>query len=55
MKLRLFALRDTRTNKTLSDAYFDSKPAAKRERDRLNADGGSYVVTVGPDHRRAKQ
>ena len=53
MKLRLFALRDTRTNKVIPDLFFASKPEAKKERDRRNADGGQYVVTVGPDHRRA--
>lgn len=54
MKLRLFALRDTSTNKLLAEQFFHDKPAAKKERDRLNAAGGSYVVTAGPDHRRYK-
>ena len=54
MKLRLFALRDTSTNKLLAERFFHDKPAAKKERDRLNAAGGSYVVTAGPDHRRYK-
>ncbi len=52
MKLRLFALRNTSTGKIVSDAYFDNKVAAKRERDARNQAGGSYVVTPGPDHRR---
>lgn len=53
MKLRLFALRDISTGKTVPDLFFASKPEAKKERDRLNAGKGSnYVVTVGPDHRR---
>ena len=52
MKLRLFALRDTSTNKLLAGQFLHDKPAAKRERDRLNAAGGTYVVTPGPDHRR---
>lgn len=52
MKLRLFALRDTSTNKLLPNTYFGDKVAAKRERDELNKAGGSYVVTPGPDHRR---
>lgn len=50
MKLRLFALRDTTTNKIVPDLYFSSKPEAKRERDSREA--GRYVVTPGPDHRR---
>lgn len=50
MKLRLFTLRDTTTNKTVPDLYFSSKPEAKRERDSREA--GKYVVTTGPDHRR---
>ena len=53
MKLRLFSLRDTRTNKILSDTYFSSKPEAKRARDAANENGGQYVVTPGPDHRKA--
>lgn len=52
MKLRLFALRDTHTNKVIPDLFFASKPEAKKERDLRNAAGGSYVVTVGPDHHR---
>ena len=50
MKLRLFTLRDTTTNKIVPDLYFASKPEAKRERDSREA--GKYVVTTGPDHRR---
>ena len=52
MKLRLFALRDTSTNKMLPNVYFPDKVAAKRERDTRNQAGGTYVVTPGPDHRR---
>lgn len=53
MKLRLFALRDTASNKVVPDLYFGSKPEAKRERDRLNGgDSLRYVVVPGPDHRR---
>lgn len=50
MKLRLFTLRDTTTNKIVPDLYFSSKPEAKRERDSRTA--GRYVVTTGPDHHR---
>lgn len=50
MKLRLFTLRDTTTNKVVPDLYFSSKPEAKRERDSREA--GKYVVTTGPDHHR---
>lgn len=50
MKLRLFALRDMSTGKVVPDLYFGSKPEAKRERD--TREGGPFVVTVGPDHRR---
>jgi hypothetical protein len=53
MKLRLFAIRDTQTNKIVLDDFSDKK-AAKAERDRL---GGAprYVVTPGPDHRKNKR
>lgn len=51
MKLRLFAIRDTSSNKLIPDANFSDKKAAKAERDRL---GGAprFVVTHGPDHRK---
>lgn len=54
MKLRLFALRDTDTGKTLPDQFFPGKPEAKRTRDDLNKTEGRqrYLVTPGPDHRR---
>lgn len=55
MKLRLFALRDTQTNKLISDVYYASKPEAKRARDALNGTLKRYVVSPGPDHRRAKK
>ena len=53
MMLRLFALRDTQTNKVLP-SFFSNKPDARKERDRLN--GGpdadkKIVITYGPDHR----
>ena len=54
MKLRLFALRDTTTGKTIPDLYFSDKQAAKRERDERNSQGGKYNVTPGPDHHKAK-
>lgn len=54
MKLRLFALRDTTTNKVLPNVFFPTKPEAKKARDDRNKDGGTYVVTPGPDHRRAR-
>jgi hypothetical protein len=54
MKLRLFALRDTKTNKLVPDAFFSDKPAAKKARDELNSQGDNVVVTPGPDHRRFK-
>lgn len=55
MKLRLFALRDTQTNKIVPDLYFAGKPEAKRQRDVLNAGTPRYVVTAGPDHRKFKK
>lgn len=55
MKLRLFALRNTASNKILDSVYFSDKQAAKKERDALNKEAGaSYVVTPGPDHRKNK-
>lgn len=53
MKLRLFAIRDTQSNKIVADDFPDKK-AAKAERDRL---GGAprFVVTPGPDHRKNKR
>ena len=52
MKLRLFALRDTRTNQVVPQLFFPNKPEARKERDLRNGDGGlTYVITYGPDHR----
>lgn len=55
MKLRLFALRDTQTNKPVPDTFFASKPEAKRARDDLNKGTLRYIVTPGPDHHKAKR
>ena len=57
MKLRLFALRDTQTNKTLPDTFFPSKSEAKRMRDQLNSthSAANYVVTPGPDHHKYRR
>lgn len=58
MKLRLFALRDTRTNKVVADLSFPAKPDARLERDLRNkavaANDMTYVITYGPDHRHYK-
>lgn len=55
MKLLLFAIRDTQTKKLVPDTFFASKPEAKRARDELNNGVQRYVVTAGPDHRKAKK
>ena len=55
MKLRLFALRDTQTNKPVPGTFFASKPEAKRQRDVLNAGTSRYVVTLGPDHQKPRR
>lgn len=47
--MKLFSLRCTQTNKHHTEHYGDKK-RAKAERDRLNSQGGSWVVTPGPDH-----
>lgn len=54
MKLRLYALRPSNTQKHLPDLYFSDKKSAKAERDARNAKGESFVVTIGPDHHRYK-
>lgn len=52
MKLRLFTLRNTHTNK-LSGEYYASKAEAKKARDELNEVGTPvWAVTPGPDHHR---
>lgn len=55
MKLRLFAIRDTQTNKLVPDAYYVSKLDAKRARDGLNGPSKRYVVSPGPDHHKFKR
>lgn len=49
---KLFAIRDTRTNKTLPELHFSRKKDAKDARDALNLSAGAeaFVVTPGPDH-----
>lgn len=49
----LFAIRNTRTKKLVPGLFFESKPAAKKERDARNAieESPVFVVTYGPDHR----
>lgn len=54
MKLRLFALRNSSTNKLVPELTFADKTAAKRARDDWNNRGESFVVTYGPDHRKFK-
>lgn len=54
MKLRLYSLRAQSSTKHVQDLYFSDKKEAKAERDKRNAEGGNYVVTVGPDHHRFK-
>lgn len=49
---KLFAIRDTRTNKILPQLHFSSKGDAKAARDALNISAAEqqFVVTPGPDH-----
>lgn len=49
MKLRLFAIKDLRTNRLVPDLYFSSKQQAKAVRDELGPN--NHCVTYGPDHR----
>lgn len=53
---KLFAIRDTRTNKCLPGAYFSDKKLAKQARDEHNTAAGTkvFVVTHGPDHWKSK-
>lgn len=55
MKLRLFALRDTHTNKPVLGTFFPSKSEAKCARDELNKGTTRYVVTLGPDHQKSRR
>lgn len=50
--LRLFALRDINTGRTIPNLFFPDKLAAKKARD----EGGAHLrVTLGPDHYRYKK
>ena len=52
---RLFAIRETRSTYPITNLFFSDKFAAKKERDHLIATTGiPHVVTLGPDHWRAK-
>lgn len=46
--LKLFALRDTTTNKLVPSLFFNSKKEAKQTRDNMP----NTVVTYGPDHKK---
>ena len=55
--MKLFAIRDTSSNKLVAGEDFKGKPEAKRRRDELNKEANSanrYVVTYGKEHRRFK-
>lgn len=49
---KLFAIRDTRTNKLIPELFFEDKTKAKNARNELNSAAGKecFVVTHGPDH-----
>lgn len=53
MKLNLYTVRDTVTNKVLP-THFHKKSEAKKHRDELNREAGHerFVATYGPDHYR---
>ena len=50
--LRLFALRDITTGRTVPNLFFSDKQQAKAARDKAVKDGMQLCVTLGPDHRR---
>lgn len=53
--MKLFALRNTSTNKIKPDTFFADKMLAKKARDQLvEQTGQPHVVTYGPDHRKYK-
>lgn len=64
--LKLFTIRDPRTNKRIPDLFFTAKPAARVKRDELNAamprdpqrpnamPTASYTIATGPDHKSYK-
>lgn len=55
--MKLFAIRDTSSNKLVAGEDFKGKPEAKRRRDELNKEANSanrYVVTYGKEHRKFK-
>ncbi len=53
--MKLFALRNTNTNKIRPDTFFANKMLAKKARDAVSAETGqNHVVTYGPDHKKYK-
>ena len=53
--MKLFALRNTSTNKIKPDTFFANKMLAKKARDLLvEQTNQPHVVTYGPDHRKYK-
>lgn len=53
--LRLFALRDIFTGRTVPDLFFSDKQQAKAARDKAAKNGVPLCVTLGPDHRRRQK
>jgi hypothetical protein len=50
---RLFQITDTQSGKQHGETFYSDKMVAKRERKRLNEEGGHeirFVVSPGPDH-----
>lgn len=53
--MKLFGIKNTKTNALVSNLFFREKKEAKTERDKMNQEEpGLYVVSPGPDHRKFK-
>lgn len=53
--MKLFCIKNDQTRRVIPDLYFESKPMAKSERDKLAAETSQkHVVVAGPDHRKYK-
>lgn len=54
--MKLFAIKNTNTNRIVPDTYFADKMLAKKARNTISEQTGQpHVVTFGPDHKLFKK
>lgn len=50
--MKLFAIKNTNTNRIVPDTFFSDKMLAKKARNSISEQTGqAHVITYGPDHK----